>query len=529
MAIIYILVALILFSCIIADKFSGKFGMPALILFMTIGMLFGCDGILKIQFDNYELAEKVCAIALSFIMFYGGFNTKWKTAKPIAVRAVALSTLGVVITSALVSTFCYFVLKFGFIESFLIGAVLSSTDAASVFSILRKKKLNLKDGTAPLLEVESGSNDPVSYLLTMIGILLLGNGGAGKIPYMIFAQIVFGILIGVLIAFVGVFTYTKTNIIPEGLDTIFMIGLVLLAFGLAEVTGGNEFLSVYLLGIIIGNSRIKNKKIMIPFFDGVTSLAQILTFFLLGLLAYPNKMPQIILPALLIALFITLIARPIAVFAILTPFKCSIRQSLLVSWAGLRGAASIVFSIMVVAEGGDMSFDIFHIVFMVALFSVTIQGTLIPKVAEKLQMVDDASDVRKTFNDYQEEASLTLMRMYIPRGHNWVNKKVSEVSMPTGSLALMIKRHGETIIPNGDTEILAEDSIILSVPAYESKEKEKLKEIVIGTKHKWKDKSIQDLNLPSNVLIALIKRQEDNLIPSGSTVIMENDIVVLYK
>lgn len=240
-------------------------------------------------------------------------------------------------------------------------------------------------------------------------------------------------------------------------------------------------------------------------------------------------MPQIILPALLIALFMTLVARPIAVFLILKPFKCSVNQCLLISWAGLRGAASIVFSIMVVAGGGDMSFDIFHIVFMVALFSVAIQGTLIPKVAEKLHMVDDASDVRKTFNDYQEESSLTLMRMYIPEGHNWANKKVSDVSMPTGSLALMIKREGETIIPNGDTEILAEDSIILSVPAYESKEKEKLKEIVIGSKHKWKDKSIQNLNLPSNVLIALIKRQEENLIPSGSTVILENDIVVLYK
>ena len=529
MAVIYILVALVLFLCIVADKFSGKFGMPALILFMSIGMLFGCDGILKIQFDNYELAETVCAIALSFIMFYGGFNTKWKTAKAVATRAVALSTIGVLITSALVSVFCYFVLHFNFIESFLIGAVLSSTDAASVFSILRKKKLNLKDGTAPLLEIESGSNDPIAYLLTMIGITIISNGSIEKIAYMIFTQIVFGILIGILVALAGVVILTRTNIIPDGLDTIFMIGLVLFAFGLSEVTGGNEFLSVYLLGIIIGNSRIKNKKIMVTFFDGVTGLAQILTFFLLGLLAYPHKMPQIILSALLIALFITLVARPIAVFAILKPFKCSAKQGLLVSWAGLRGAASIVFSIMVVAGGGDVSFDIFHIVFMVALFSVAIQGTLIPKVAEKLDMVDNESDVRKTFNDYQEESSLTLMRMYIPKGHNWENRNVSEVSMPTGSLALMIKRNGETIIPNGDTQILAEDSIILSVPSYESGEKEKLKEIFIGSKHKWKNKSIQDLNLPGNVLIALIKRQDDNLIPSGSTIIRENDIVVLYK
>lgn len=529
MAIIYILVALVLFSCIIADKFSGKFGMPALILFMSIGMLFGCDGILKIEFDNYELAEKVCAIALSFIMFYGGFNTKWKTAKPVAAQAVSLSTLGVLITSAIVSVFCYFALGLGVMESYLIGAVLSSTDAASVFSILRKKKLNLREGTAPLLEIESGSNDPVSYLLTMVGIMLLSSGGLNKIPFMIFTQVTFGILIGVGMALIGAFVLTRTNIIPEGLETIFMIGLVLMAFGLADVVQGNGFLCVYLLGIILGNSRIKNKKIMIDFFDGVTGLAQILTFFLLGLLAFPHKMPQIILQALLIALFMTLVARPIAVFLILKPFKCSNKQCLLVSWAGLRGAASIVFSIMVVAQGGDMSFDIFHIVFMVALFSVAIQGTLIPKVAEKLDMVDDLLDVRKTFNDYQEESALTLMRMYIPKGHNWVNSKISEVSIPTGSLALMIKRHNETIVPNGDTEILAEDSVILSVPSYETNEKEKLKEVIISGKHKWKDKSIQDLDLPKEVLIALVKRQDENIIPSGSTVIREDDIVVLYK
>lgn len=529
MAIILILIALILFLCIIADKFSGKFGMPALILFMTIGMLFGCDGILKIQFDNYHFAEEICVVSLSFIMFYGGFNTKWKTAGKVAGRAVALSTVGVLITAGLTCIFCHFVLHFSFEESFLIGAVLSSTDAASVFSILRKKKLNLKFGTAPLLEIESGSNDPVSYLLTLIGIILLNDGDLGHVPYLIFAQVVYGIIIGVAVAFLGIFILTKTSIVSEGLDTIFMIGLIVFSFGASLAIDGNEFLTVYLLGIILGNSKIKNKKIMIPFFDGLTGLAQILIFFLLGLLAFPHKLPSIILPSLLIVAFLTLIARPAAVFAILKPFKCNWQQCLLVSWAGLRGAASIVFSIMVVASSKDVPFDIFHIVFMVALFSVAIQGTLIPAVAKNLQMIDDNDDVRKTFNDYQDESAITLMRMYIPKGHNWENQLISDVSMPTDSLALMIKRQGDTIVPNGDTKILEGDNIILSVPSYEPSGKENLEEIIIGKHHKWCDKRIQDLDLPENVLIALIQRGDENLIPDGSTYIRKGDIVVTYR
>ncbi|MGN0290945.1 MAG: potassium/proton antiporter, partial [Lachnospiraceae bacterium] len=317
MTIGYLLVAAILFSCILADRFSGKFGMPALILFMAVGMIFGSDGIFKIQFNNYDFAEKVCSAALIFIMFYGGFNTKWKTAKSVAARAILLSTAGVVVTAGLTAVFCHFVLHFNFVESFLIGAVLSSTDAASVFSILRGKNLNLKDGTAPLLEIESGSNDPMSYLLTVIGISMLGVQEMGSITWMVFSQIVFGILVGILTAVLGIFLMTKVRFVPEGQETIFVIAIVIFAFGFAELIGGNSYLSVYLLGILLGNSPVRHKDVMIPFFDGVTGLAQIMIFFLLGLLAFPHKMPAILPAAILIALFLTFIARPIAVFGIL--------------------------------------------------------------------------------------------------------------------------------------------------------------------------------------------------------------------
>lgn len=535
MEIAIILVATVIILCILAEKFSGKFGMPALLLFMLIGMMFGSDGFFKIPFENYGLAERFCTVSLCFIMFYGGFNTKWKTAKPIAHKAVLLSTVGVFLTAVITAFLCVVVLGYTWQESFLVGAVLSSTDAASVFAILRRKKLNLKDGTASLLEMESGSNDPVSYMMTLIGITMLqGQNLANQtasnvnIGIMMTRQIVFGVAIGLIIALMVIYILKKTKLVADGLDTIFMIGAVLGCFGISQIIGGNAFLSVYLMGILVGNSQIRNKVVMVSFFDGLTGLAQIFIFFLLGLLAFPHRFSQVLWPALAIMIFLTFIARPIAVFLILLPFKCSIRQCTLVSFAGLRGAASIVFSIMVIANNVNVSYDLYHIVFMVSLFSVAIQGTLLPWTAKKLEMTDDSMDVRKTFNDYCEESAITLMRMYIPKGHNWENRQIKDVSMPTGSLALMLNRGKETMIPKGDTTILADDTLILSVPAYEPKDQEKLQEIEIDKKHSWCGKRIEELNLPSDMLIALIIRKEQNLIPDGKTVILEGDTVVAY-
>ncbi len=522
-------IACVILLCVLAEKFSDKFGMPALILFMFIGMLFGSDGIFKIPFDNFELAEDICAIALVFIMFYGGFNTKWQVAKTVAVKSITLSTLGVVITAGITTLLCNQLLKLSWAESFLIGAVLSSTDAASVFSILRKKKLNLKDGTASILEVESGSNDPVSYMLTVIAINIINADNSTNIALTIVMQIVFGVLVGIVFAYISTLIMTKSNLISEGLDTIFVIAMVLVCYGITDFVGGNAYLSVYLFGIIIGNYKINNKQILIPFFDGVTGLAQILIFFLIGLLSFPHLMPQIMITALAIVIFLLVVARPIAVFLLLVPQGCGWRQCGLIAWAGLRGASSSVFAIMAVANGIAMKHDLFHIVFMVSLFSVAIQGTLLPRVAKKLDMVDDRVDVRKTFNDYQEETSLQLMRMHIPAGHNWENKQVREVTMPTGSLAIMIKRGNKSIITKGDTVIRAGDNVILSVPPYTSTENEHLKEKQIDKNHIWCNKSIGELHLSQNQLIAMIIRGSENIIPDGKTIIKENDTIVIYQ
>lgn len=313
---VILLIASIILLCVLADKFSDKLGMPALIMFMFIGMLFGSDGIFKISFDNFEWANNVCSIALIFIMFYGGFNTKWKAAKEVAAKAVTLSTLGVVLTAGITMILCRIFLGFSWQESFLIGAVLSSTDAASVFAILRKKKLNLKDGTASILEVESGSNDPVAYMLTVIAINMICSDTSNNIFVMILLQIIFGITIGILFAKITVAIREKTHLISEGLDTIYVIAMVLGCYGMTDALGGNAYLSIYLMGILVGNSKIKNKQMMIPFFDGITSLAQILIFFLLGLLTFPSQMPPIIPKAIAIVFFLTVVARPLSLIHI---------------------------------------------------------------------------------------------------------------------------------------------------------------------------------------------------------------------
>ncbi len=521
-----LLVAIVILLCVLVEKFSDKFSIPALIFFMFIGMLFGSDGFLKIPFDDFKLAENVCSIALIFIMFYGGFNTKWQAAKSVAVQSVLLSTIGVVITAGITTLLCWLILGMDLPESFLIGAVLSSTDAASVFAILRKSNLNLKDGTASILEVESGSNDPMSYLLTLIAISVVTTGGFGNVFGTIAIQLIMGVIVGVVMANATIHIMMKTSLVSDGQETLFMIAAVMVCYSLTAYLGGNAFLSVYLFGICTGNRRIHKKQKMIAFFDGVTSLAQIMIFFLIGLLTFPSQMPAIIFPALAIVVFVTLIARPIAVFALMTPLKASRNQKLLISWAGLRGAASSVFAIMAVAAGVTIKNDLFHIVFMVSLFSVTIQGSLLPKAAKKLNMVDDNADVRKTFNDYQEETAFQLMQMHIPEGHSWVECLVKDVTMPTGSLALMIKRNGKSLITKGDTRILAGDDIILSVPPYNPSGSEKLEERIIDPDDSWCNKAISELKIAKHKLIAMIIRDNQPIIPDGKTVIQENDVVV---
>ncbi len=465
MLFILILCSSVILLAIFSSKFLDALGIPALLFFMCLGMLFGTDGIFKISFADFANTKDIASLALGFIIFYGGFCTKWTTAKPIIAKAAVLSTAGVFLTAVLTSVFCHFVLELSFLESFLIGAVISSTDAASVFSILKAKNLHLKENTAPLLEIESGSNDPMSYVLVILAITLMQNQSSGFVIALFFKQMIFGILIGVLVAKISIYIYEKTSIITDENGSLFIIALVLLSYLLPFFCDGNPFLAVYFLGIILGNANILNKVPMMHFFDGITKLAQIGIFFTLGLLAFPREVPSILLTGMLIFLFLTFIARPAAVFLLLSFFKSGINQCLLVSWAGLRGVASIVFAIIAMDSGITLHYDLFHLVFLISILSVAIQGTFLPLAAKMTNMIDPHVDIKKTFNDYEEECAVKLLRITVPKNHEWVGKPIRCVEFPQKSLAVLIKRKQERIIPKNSTVIQAGDNITLSLPA----------------------------------------------------------------
>lgn len=525
MTIFLLITAVVLVLCFFSDRLSGKIGVPALLIFIGVGMLFGCDGLLKIPFENYNFAESVCEAALVVIMFTGGFSVNAKQAKPAAVKACLMSTLGVAITAGVTGLFCYFVLHFSAAESFLVGSVISSTDAASVFSVLRSKKLNLKNGLAPLLEVESGSNDPFSYMLTILALSVYEGLKPGRIFLMTAAQLGFGILFGVGVGIAVVYIARHFASSSDGFGCILFLAAALLAYGLPVLFGGNGYLSVYIAGIIIGNSKVPKKSEAVVFFNGITGLCQIAAFFLLGLLASPSRFADSLLPALLIYLCLTLLSRPAAVLALCG--KMSLKERAFVSLAGLRGASSIVFAITAVTHGGSTKADIFNIVFIVCLMSMLFQGWLLPSAAKKLDLIDDSSDVLKTFNDYCAESPVSAVRIYISQGHPWANLPLSQVRLPDGSRAMMIKRGKKTIVPRGNTVILEDDNLILSVPAWDESGDLPLREIHIGTRHSWKGSRISELNLPENLLIVLIKREDESLIPDGNTEILEGDTVVV--
>ncbi len=520
--------AVIIIICLSAGKLSFRYGIPTLLAFIVLGMLFGSDGIIKIGFDDYPFAEQICSTALIFIMFYGGFGTNIRKAKPVAVKAVLLSSFGVILTAAFTGLFCCFVLDIPLLESFLIGAVIGSTDAASVFAILRSKKLNLKYNTASLLEVESGSNDPFAYMMTIILLSLMkGEFSIGQMLLMILAQIAVGALVGVLTAFLALFVLKRVRLTADGSDSLFVFSVALLSYSGAALLGGNGYLSTYITGILLGNKPIRNKKTMVGFFDGLNGLMQIAIFFLLGLLSFPSQLPAIALTALAIALFLTFVARPLAVFTILTPFRCPIRQQLLISLAGLRGAASIVFAIVAQVSAAHLGNDIFHIVFFIVLFSISLQGTLIPFAAKKLGMTDENSDVMKTFSDYSEEIPVEFIKLQIHAGHPWANRKIKEVRLLPQTLIALLVRDGTHIVPKGNTVLLPDDIAVISAPSIGGEYLGSLTEMRITQDNEWLGKSLSEIDLGSDMLVIMIKRKNNIVIPEGKTVLREDDVLII--
>ncbi len=523
-----ILIAVVILTCIWLNTLSSRIGVPALLAFMLLGMLFANNGLWPVRFDNYDFAKETCTVALIFIMFYGGFGTRWESVKPVVRESILLASVGVLATAALVGLFCHYVLHWALLESLLFGAVMGSTDAASVFSILRSKRLGLRNNTAPMLEMESGSNDPAAYMITVILLSVMnGSASGGGIVWNVFAQIVFGGLGGLVIAWLAVFGFRHIPYFASGFDSLYIFAVAIAAYAFPTMIGGNGYLSAYIVGIVLGNEEFSNKKSLVSFFDGFTGLMQVLIFFLLGLLAHPAQMHKAVLPAIAIFLFMLLVARPAAVFGILTPFrKYGVKQQALISFVGLRGAASIVFAIMAMVSPAFLEHDIFNVVFVVVLLSIGLQGSLIPWMAHKLDMIDPNADIMKTFNDYSGGTDMLFGRVPVTTDSAWAGREIRTLGLPRNLLIALVMRNGERILPRGSTVLQPGDEVITMTRGFEDTDT-----FLIEKKVKVDSRRVGSriADYPGKGLVVMVRRGEENIIPNGDTVLQAGDKLVILN
>lgn len=521
---ILFLSSVVIIVSIFMYRYLSKFGVPMLLVFISLGMIFGENGIFKISYENYELSRDICSFALIYIIFFGGFGTNLSMAKGIMKKSLILSSLGVVFTALLTGIFSHYILHLDWYTSFLIGSVLGSTDAASVFAILRSHKLSLKENTASLLEIESGSNDPFAYVLT-ISVLTLSKGDF-NLPLLLVKQVGFGLFVGFAFAKIANYVIKKTHSLDSGMAMALITGAMLLSYSTSEFIGGNGYITVYLLGVLIGNIHFNKKSEIVSFFNGITSIMQILIFFLLGLLVSPADALKFTIPAVILMIAMTILIRPIVVYFLMAPLKSSQGQKLLVSFAGLRGAASVVFAILVVVADKEIGMVVFNIAFIVVLLSIAIQGSFLPYFAKKVDMIDEDGDVLKTFNDYSDTEDVDFITAEIDENHKWVGRAIKNIEFMPCVLLVLIIRDNKNIIPNGDTIIEKGDRIVLCGSSFVDKDRRiSLYESIVDKTSKYINKSIKELD--KNILVIMIRRNDLPMIPDGNSIILENDTLVL--
>ena len=457
--------SILLFISLIAGKTSFKFGVPVLIFFIAIGMLAGSEGIGGIYYDNPKTAQFIGIIALNFILFSGGLETDWKSVKPILWQGITLSTLGVLITAFSVGIFVWAVTDFTIYEGLLLGSIVSSTDSAAVFSILRSKSIALKGNLRPVLELESGSNDPIAYILTIAftGLVMNHDSSLINIIPLFFQQILLGGLLGFVFGKTGKIVINKIKLDYEGLYIVLVIAIMFFSFSATNFIGGNGFLAVYLCAVILGNQELIHKKKIIKSFDSFAWLMQIVLFLTLGLLVYPSKIIPVIGIGLIISLFLIVIARPLGVFLSLIFFKVQNRSRWFISWVGLRGAVPIVFATYPLIAGAEKAHMIFNIVFFISITSVLIQGTTLPVIAKWLHLILPEKLKYRTQTDLELTDSLksTLTEIIIPADCKAVGKQIVQLDFPKTTTISFIQRDDMYITPTGSTTIAINDKLFV--------------------------------------------------------------------
>lgn len=463
--------SVLLFVSIIVSKAGSKFGVPTLLLSLIVGMLFGSDG-LGIQFSDVKNAQFLGMLSLSIILFSGGMDTKLSEVKPVVKQGIALSTIGVILMTFITGLFIYLLTKngkFAFTGSMslclLLAATMSSTDSASVFSILRTQNIGLRKHLRPMLELESGSNDPMAYMLTIALIQICQSSDVSilGIAIRLVIQFVVGTALGYILGRVAVWIINKVNLQNASLYPIILLSIGLFTFSITELARGNGYLAAYIAGIVIGNRPIVKKRECAKFLDGLTWLCQIMMFVTLGLLVNPHELIDVAFIASLIAIFMIFVARPISVLVTLLPFKKpDYKARGFASWVGLRGAAPIIFATYPVVADITEANLIFNIVFFITILSLLIQGTTIPAMAK---LFDMTRKVPKEGNDFgielPEEIDSRLWDIKVSEEMLIHGNQLKDMNLPKGILVIMIKRDNDYIVPNGTLEILSGDTLLL--------------------------------------------------------------------
>ena len=473
-----LLASVLVFFAILINKVGARFGAPSLLLFLLLGLLVGGDG-LGLKFDNYHIAESIGHFAMTIILFTGGLETSLHESKAVMKQGILLSTLGVLMTSLLTALFIY-VFVAGklvgpiapFLGCFLLSAVMSSTDSASVFSVLRGKRTHLRENLGPMLELESGSNDPMAYVLTIILVQVLtatNKTGAwdmvGTGALVLIIQIVVGFLIGVGVGFGAKWVLERINLPSNALYSVMILSIGFFANGIASVLYGNGLLSLYVAAIIIGNKAdIPMKRDVLKFFDGMTWLMQLLMFLTLGLLARPSEFSTIAVPALIIGLFMMFVARPLSVFLCLAPFRSmSFKAKLFASWVGLKGAGPILFALCPVVAGLEGSTEIFNIVFFITLISLLLQGMTLSPAAKWLKLSYDADPEVETFGMEIPDEMGMLRDHTVTEGELENGETLRDLHLPHGIRVLMVKREGRFLVPHGSMPLQPGDHLVIIV------------------------------------------------------------------
>lgn len=456
-----LLLALLAFGAILASKASGKLGVPALLFFIGIGMLAGSDGPGGIHFEDVSFTKDLGMVSLALILFAGGLESTWQTIRPVIWRGLSLATLGVFITAGMIGAFAHYVLGFELLPALILGAVVSSTDAAAIFGVLRSRGIRLKHRLGPILELESGSNDPVAVFLTVSLTTLATKPDISPwslVPHLLI-EMPLGALVGVAGSAMTLWLVNHLRLEYDGLYSVLTLASVFLVFGLAHLVGGNAFLAVYVAGIVMGSNNFIHKVALTQFHEGLAWLMQIAMFIMLGLLVYPHQLLSVAIPGLALAAFLTLIVRPASVFIALARAHMTKRSRLFVAWAGLRGAVPIILATFPLLAGTPRAQETFNLVFFVVLTSVMAQGTALGWMAKALSVL---APTPANVADLKPAGSSDLLEVHIGDQSPAAHRQVVELGLPATAIIVLLTRNGESYIPRGGTILLPGDVMLVA-------------------------------------------------------------------